>query len=253
MGYVARDLCLVGILGYAASNIHYLPSFYVRLLAWTAYAIIQGIFGTGVWILAHECGHGAFSKLKWLNNIMGMIMHSMLLVPFHSWRLSHRQHHKATGNLQRDVVFIPRSRQSWIQKRYGKSADPAELRFESIVEDAPLTIAWNLLVHQLLGWPLYMFLNITGQNYEGSILKKNHFYFGNDSPLFREEDSNEVLISDIGIFVALSMMYLVIMRFGFWNWFLFYGAPYLWVNNWIGMKLWHLLHRLSADHIRSQF
>lgn len=33
--------------------------------------------------------------------------HSILLVPFAAWQLSHRKHHKNTGNLENDEVFVP--------------------------------------------------------------------------------------------------------------------------------------------------
>jgi fatty acid desaturase len=51
--------------------------------------IIQGTIWTGLWVLAHECGHGAFSKYKIINDIFGYITHSSLLVPYFSWQFSH--------------------------------------------------------------------------------------------------------------------------------------------------------------------
>jgi fatty acid desaturase len=30
-----------------------------RVALWTLYTIVQGLVGTGVWVLAHECGHQA--------------------------------------------------------------------------------------------------------------------------------------------------------------------------------------------------
>jgi omega-6 fatty acid desaturase (delta-12 desaturase) len=53
--------------------------------------------GTGLWVLAHECGHGAFSPSRTFNNVVGWVLHSALLVPYFSWQLSHSKHHKATG------------------------------------------------------------------------------------------------------------------------------------------------------------
>ena len=31
---------------------------------WALYAVVTGTVGMGNWVLAHECGHGAFSKNK---------------------------------------------------------------------------------------------------------------------------------------------------------------------------------------------
>jgi hypothetical protein len=51
---------------------------------------------TGVWVLAHECGHQSFSDSEFANNVVGTICHSLLLVPYHSWRISHSKHHNNT-------------------------------------------------------------------------------------------------------------------------------------------------------------
>lgn len=59
---------------------------------------------------SHECGHQAFSTSKTLNNTIGWVVHSSLLVPYHAWRISHSRHHASTGSLTRDEVFVPRTR-----------------------------------------------------------------------------------------------------------------------------------------------
>ena len=40
---------------------------------------------TGVWVIAHECGHQAFSKWQSVNDAVGLVLHSALLVPYYSW------------------------------------------------------------------------------------------------------------------------------------------------------------------------
>ena len=52
---------------------------------WVAYGIVTGTLATGCWVLAHECGHFAFSANKLLNDIVGYIFHTALLVPYFSW------------------------------------------------------------------------------------------------------------------------------------------------------------------------
>jgi len=55
LGYVARDISAILIIGYAAiSLIPLLPSTLLRVVAWGVYAFVQGLFGTGLWVLAHE-------------------------------------------------------------------------------------------------------------------------------------------------------------------------------------------------------
>lgn len=107
LSYVIRDFAFVAILLGLATQIDLLPTYSLRVFAWAVYAFCQGLIFTGLWELAHECGHGALSKQKWVNNAIGLTIHSFLLVPFHSWRITHSHHHKATNNLERDIAFVP--------------------------------------------------------------------------------------------------------------------------------------------------
>jgi len=43
---------------------------------WAIYTFWAGLVGTGLWIIAHECGHQAFSESKFLNNTVGWVLHS---------------------------------------------------------------------------------------------------------------------------------------------------------------------------------
>ena len=49
---------------------------------WILYAFLSGTTAMGFWVIAHECGHGAFSKNKILETITGYLLHSLLLVPY---------------------------------------------------------------------------------------------------------------------------------------------------------------------------
>jgi omega-6 fatty acid desaturase (delta-12 desaturase) len=62
--YVAYDLSIIASLGYAATFIDQIPYSLARVLLWPVYWIAQGIVATGVWVIAHECGHQAFSPSK---------------------------------------------------------------------------------------------------------------------------------------------------------------------------------------------
>jgi fatty acid desaturase len=52
---------------------------------WMAYWFFQGAVCTGLWVIAHECGHQAFSKYQAVNDAVGLVVHSCLLVPYYSW------------------------------------------------------------------------------------------------------------------------------------------------------------------------
>jgi omega-6 fatty acid desaturase (delta-12 desaturase) len=57
-----------------------------------------------VQVIAHECGHQAFSNYQAVNDGVGLVLHSLLLVPYYSWKHSHRRHHSNTGNVVKDEV-----------------------------------------------------------------------------------------------------------------------------------------------------
>ncbi|XWS59246.1 hypothetical protein CRYUN_Cryun08bG0104900 [Craigia yunnanensis] len=108
--YVVYDLILASLFYYLATNyIHQLPQ-PLSFMAWTIYWAIQGSVLTGVWVIAHECGHHAFSDYQWLDDTVGLVLHSSLLVPYFSWKYSHRRHHTNTGSLERDEVFVPKQK-----------------------------------------------------------------------------------------------------------------------------------------------
>ncbi|CAG8515741.1 6941_t:CDS:2 [Diversispora eburnea] len=60
-----------------------------------------------IFVLGHDCGHGSFSKYGLLNDTVGTFLHTLLLVPYTNWKLSHRHHHKNTSNIDKDEVFFP--------------------------------------------------------------------------------------------------------------------------------------------------
>ncbi|RLN10484.1 hypothetical protein BBO99_00003681 [Phytophthora kernoviae] len=71
------------------------------------YILLQGIVFWGFFTIGHDAGHGAFSRYHLLNFVVGTFIHSLILTPFESWKLTHRHHHKNTGNIDRDEVFYP--------------------------------------------------------------------------------------------------------------------------------------------------
>lgn len=55
-------------------------------------------------------GHGSFSNNRTLNDLVGNIAHSSILVPYHGWRISHRTHHQNHGHVENDESWHPVSK-----------------------------------------------------------------------------------------------------------------------------------------------
>lgn len=47
---------------------------------WALYGFCVGLPATGLWVIAHECGHQAFSESKNINNGVGWVLHSAYVV-----------------------------------------------------------------------------------------------------------------------------------------------------------------------------
>lgn len=47
-----------------------------KFALWTFYTFPTGLVATGLWVIAHECGHQAFSESKAINNAVGWVLHS---------------------------------------------------------------------------------------------------------------------------------------------------------------------------------
>lgn len=243
LGYVARDIVSLAVTFYlfhtylTPANV---PSTPLRAVLWAIYTFVQGLFGTGLWVLAHECGHQSFSPSKTLNDTVGWICHSALLVPYFSWKISHGKHHKATGHMERDMVFVPKSREVYASKAGYYAHQLAEL-----TEETPIATALFMIGQQLVGWLFYLSTNVTGHNCherqpEGRGKgKRNGFgggvnHFDLSSPLYEAKDSKWILLSDLGLAIAAGVLILVGLNFGWANLAVWYFLPYLWVNHWLG-------------------
>ncbi|KAJ0120713.1 fatty acid desaturase [Diaporthe amygdali] len=242
MGYVLRDMACLASTFYLFYNFvtpEYIPSYPLRFVLWGLYTVMQGLFGTGLWVLAHECGHQAFSPSKLYNNVVGWVLHSALLVPYFSWQMSHSRHHKATGHLERDMVFVPRTREQQAT-RLGKMVH----ELSELTEETPIYTLLMLIGQQLIGWPNYLLTNVTGHNYherqrEGRGKGKHNGrgggvnHFDPRAPIFDDKEAHLVVMSDIGVGLTALALYFLVQKFGWNNMLVWYFIPYLWVNHWL--------------------
>lgn len=193
--------------------------FYLRAAAWVLYWCCQGCVGTGLWVIGHECGHGAFADSEFIGDVVGWAVHSALLVPYFSWKISHRRHHANTNHLGRDEVFVP---------PVASPEDPGLLAESGGFQlGVKLLRAFHIVVMLTLGWPLYLFSNATGRPYpKGRMV--NHF--SPWSPIFNERERFLIVLSDVGILLALGALWKLYSLYGLVWLAKTYIVPYLIVN-----------------------
>eukprot|EP00887_Chlorella_sp_A99_P006597 scaffold3.g6597.t1 len=76
-------------------------------LVWPLYWFAQGTMFWALFVVGHDCGHQSFSANKQLNDLLGNIVHSSIMVPYHGWRISHRTHHANHGHVENDESWTP--------------------------------------------------------------------------------------------------------------------------------------------------
>ncbi|KAG6377217.1 fatty acid desaturase-domain-containing protein [Boletus reticuloceps] len=209
-----------------------------RFSVWSSYGFLVGLFGMGLWVIAHECGHQAFSESKFINNTVGWVLHSALGVPYHSWRISHAKHHASTGHMTQDQAFVPKTRSQLGLPAFDPTQESilglsvsAKVKKElrDALGDSPIGAALAAAGYLLWGFPAYLICNASGQKR----YPKGTNHFNPNAVIFAPHQYDSVIVSDIGILLWLAGLAGSIHKFGFWDVFRVYIVPYLWVNHWL--------------------
>ena len=95
----------------------------------TAFLLIR------LFIIQHDCGHGAFFPSSRAAEIVGSILGVLTLTPYHYWKKTHAMHHATTGNLEHrgfgDIKTLTvdeyLARSSWQRFAYRVYRHPAVL------------------------------------------------------------------------------------------------------------------------------
>lgn len=205
---------------------------------WAFYGFASGLPATGLWVVAHECGHQAFSESKKINNFVGWILHSALGVPYHSWRITHAKHHASTAHMTQDQVFVPKTRSELGLPKF--NADGEDLLGSRVTEevmrelndaigDSPIAATIGFFGYLILGWPMYIVRNASGQKR----YPKGTNHLNPNAPMFRPDQHGQIILSDVGIVFWLVGIVAACASFGFGTVFRTYLQTYLWVNHWL--------------------
>ncbi|MBD2440320.1 fatty acid desaturase [Nostoc sp. FACHB-110] len=207
--YFFRDIVIISSL-YAVA--HYLDSWYF----WPVFWLLQGTMFWALFVVGHDCGHQSFSKHKWLNDLIGHISHTPILVPYHGWRISHRTHHKNTGHIDNDESWYPLTESDYKQM-------PLEQKI----------VRYYLF---LFAYPIYLFKR--SPNKKGS-------HFLPNSPLFKASEKWDVITSTVLWIGMVGLLGFLTYQWG-WMWLLkYYAAPYIVFVIWLDLVTF--LHHTESD------
>lgn len=112
-------------------------------VAWTAVHFGHWELSILIWVLAagflvrlfmiqHDCGHGAFFRNRRMNDWVGRAIGVLTLTPYDAWRGAHAIHHASSGHLERrgigdiDTLTVRefRARSFWGRLRYRLYRNP---------------------------------------------------------------------------------------------------------------------------------
>ncbi|KAL0945986.1 hypothetical protein HGRIS_012264 [Hohenbuehelia grisea] len=247
--YLLRDLLMAATAWSLASHIDPLAHsatsrnlnapWLIEVAKWSAWAVywwFQGLIFTGIWVIGHECGHGAFSKHKLVNDVIGFVTHTFLWTPFFSWKISHHRHHSNHASMERDEVYVPKTR-SDLDLPHSASA----LDYDELLGDTPIYTLFMLVRQQLLAFPAYLLFNVSGQKH----YPKWTNHFDPNSVLFTKAQRNAVIISNVGIVAMMLGVSYASTLYGSSDVIKYYGIPWLAVTHWFVMITY--LHHTAPD------
>ena len=180
------DCLMVGVAFWAVHAACAVLPGWASPVAWLAYAWYQGLTFTGLWVIAHECGHGGFTDSRLVNDAVGFLLHSSLVTPYFSWAITHAKHHHYTNHMTMGETWVP------------STANPAKQSVEAA--KTPAGTAKRIAVVALVGWYAYLLFNATGSRQN---LGQSHFN-PRSKALFKRKDADYVRISNVGMAFAIA-------------------------------------------------
>src|SRR6266849_9091229 len=89
-------LPLAALWGLAWTALHFGYWWLSLLLAVPAAGFLLRLF-----MIQHDCGHGAFFRHRLANDWVGRVISVLTLTPYDHWRRNHAVHHASSGHLER--------------------------------------------------------------------------------------------------------------------------------------------------------
>lgn len=213
--------------------------FWLNFVGWNIYAFWMGTVLTGHWVLAHECGHGAFSPSQTVNDIVGFVLHQALLVPYFAWQYTHAKHHRRTNHMEDGESHVPSTGvENGLNEKNERLSFYAVLH-ESIGDEA--FAVWQVFSHLVIGWPLYLLglastgrLDVDGQPLKGAVID----HYRPNSKMFPTKLRMKVALSTLTVIATLGLLTKLSLDYGFSVVFFWYTLPYMWTNCWLVLYTW---------------
>jgi omega-6 fatty acid desaturase (delta-12 desaturase) len=182
-------------------------------------SVPTALFLVRLFMIQHDCGHGAFFRSPIANDVLGNILGILTLVPYAYWRRTHAIHHGTSGNLDR--------------RRFGEiqTLPIEEYRARSRAGRLVYRLYRDPLVLLLLG-PIYQF-----------ILKHR---FPWNIPLSWTREWASVLFTNLGI----AALYVALATWIGVGRFLAIQIPIVMISGTVGIFLFYVQHQFEGAYWR---
>ncbi len=182
-------------------------------------AVPTGMFLIRLFILQHDCGHGAFFKSRRANNTLGFLIGVLTLMPYTYWKKTHAIHHATSGNLD--------------HRAFG------DIDTLTVREYLGLS-KFRRLLYRLYRHPVVLL--VIGPAYQ-FIFK--HRYPADAPPSWRRE-WNSVYATNVALLLVVAMMWLTIGI----DRFLMIQLPVTIISGSIGVFLFYIQHQYEDTYWR---
>eukprot|EP01127_Copromyxa_protea_P003548 TRINITY_DN13358_c0_g1_i1.p1 TRINITY_DN13358_c0_g1~~TRINITY_DN13358_c0_g1_i1.p1 ORF type:complete len:364 (-),score=51.68 TRINITY_DN13358_c0_g1_i1:57-1148(-) len=213
--YLLRDLAILATLYFVKETVFFAESSWIGYLVWIN---VTGFFYWCLFVVGHDCGHNSFSDSYYYNQLCGHIAHSILLVPFNGWKISHRLHHTHHNHVSKDHGWKPAS------------------------EETVKNMDWftHLVRHSLLSMFLYYWYLLATPFGDSTFLSGNHY--NPTSRLFAPSHFVEATVSTTCIVGWLAFLLIKVpLATLFW----YYSVPLVIFSFWLSMVTY--LHHTHKD------
>ena len=179
-----------------------------------ALALANAAFLVRLFMIQHDCGHGAFFKNRRLGDWLGRFLGVLTLTPYDVWRKTHSIHHATTGNLDKRGV-----------------GDLPTLTVREYREKNWAGRAWYRLVRN----PLFLF----------GVVPFYTFFLQNRLPVGLMRSGSRYWISALATNVVIGSALTAIGLLGGWNVLLFVFLPTMYLAASAGMWLFYVQHQFE--------
>lgn len=122
-------------------------------LATIALTIVSGVFAFALGTVGHDCGHNAYLRPHWLNELVGQMCLIFNALPYTGWKHFHDTHHKNTNCCEDDpdrnwIYYDEYMALSSVEKFFWRFFLTKGFMFISIPHYFKVMLPWSFLIHK---------------------------------------------------------------------------------------------------------